>query len=139
MTADSGASALSAGLERILRRQDMTTLSARTGKKIGCVGHDCDDCKKQKREQRTIKQNLRALTDHVLRHLVWLDEEMAKHESPERGKRLAAMANVLDMANNAARYHALGIDFRKDDKTKERARVMRSNAKVTGAEGVRVD
>ena len=105
----------------------------KTQKLIGCVGHDCDGCKKQKRDMRNLKTNLKALTDQVLRHLVWLDEEMAKHESPERGKRLAAMANVLDMANDAARYHALGIDFRKDDKNKERARVMRSNAKVTGS------
>ena len=104
----------------------------KTQKLIGCVGHDCDGCKKQKRDMRNLKTNLKALTDQVLRHLVWLDEEMAKHESPERGKRLAAMANVLDMANDAARYHALGIDFRKDDKNKERARVMRSNAELRG-------
>ena len=106
----------------------------KTQKLIGCVGHDCDGCKKQKRDMRNLKTNLKALTDQVLRHLVWLDEEMAKHESPERGKRLAAMANVLDMANDAARYHALGIDFRKDDKNKERARVMRSNDVVQGRE-----
>jgi hypothetical protein len=102
-------------------------ISEKTGKKIGCVGHDCDDCKKQKRDARNLKTNLKALTDHVLRHLVWLDEEMKKPESPERGKQIAKLANVLEVANDSARYHGLGIDFRKDNKDKERARVMRSN------------
>lgn len=103
-------------------------ISEKTGKKIGCVGHDCDGCKQQKRDMRNLKTNLKALTDHVMRHLAWIDDEMKKPESPERGKRLAALANALDMANDAARYHALGVDFRKDNKDKERARVMRSNA-----------
>ncbi len=102
-------------------------------KLIGCVGHDCADCKKQKRDMRNQRTHLKALTDHVLRHLVWLDEEMRSPESQERGKRLAALANALEVANDSARYHGLGIDFRKDNKDKERARVMRSNAQVTGA------
>lgn len=96
-------------------------------KLIGCVGHDCAACKKQKRDMRNQRTHLKALTDHVLRHLVWLDEEMRKPESPERGKRMAALANVLEIANDSARYHGLGIDFRKDNKDKDRARVMRSN------------
>lgn len=91
-------------------------------KLIGCVGHDCADCKKQKRDMRNQRTHLKALTDHVLRHLVWLDEEMRKPESPERGKRMAALANVLEIANDSARYHGLGIDFRKDNKDKERVR-----------------
>ena len=111
----------------------MTTLSKRTGNLIGCVGHDCDDCKKQKRDTRNLRTNLKALTDQVMRHLVWLDAEMKKPESPERGKQIAKMANVLEVANDAARYHGLGIDFRNDNKDKERARVMRSNVELTGA------
>lgn len=100
---------------------------------IGCVGHDCAACKKQKRDMRNLRTNLKALTEHVLRHLVWLDEEMRKPESATRGKRLAALANVLDIANDSARYNALGVDFRKDNKDKERARVMRSNAAMRGS------
>lgn len=80
----------------------MTTLSKRTGNLIGCVGHDCDDCKKQKRDTRNLRTNLKALTDQVMRHLVWLDAEMKKPESPERGKQIAKLANVLEVANDAA-------------------------------------
>jgi hypothetical protein len=106
---------------------------------IGCVGHDCDDCKKQKREMINLRKHLKALTDNVLRHLVLLDEEMKKPESAERGKRLAQLANALEMANDSARYRGLGIDFRKDNKDKERARVMRSNAELCGADKRPVD
>lgn len=84
------------------------------------------DAVKQKRELRNLKKNLKALTDNVLRHLVWLDEEMKKPESLSRGKRLAQISNALDIANDAARYHGLGVDFRKDNKDRERARVMRA-------------
>lgn len=107
--------------------------SAVTGKKIGFVGHDCDDCKKQKRDARNLRTNLKALTDHVMRHLVWLDAEMKKPESPERGTQIAKLANALEIANDAARYHGLGINFRTDNKDKERARVMRSNREFRGA------
>jgi hypothetical protein len=69
----------------------------------------------------------RVLTaNSVLRHLVWLGEEMQKPESQARDKRIAQIANALEVANDAARYHGLDIDFRKDDKNRERARVMRA-------------
>lgn len=105
----------------------MTTLSQRTGHKIGCVGHDCDDCKKQKRDMRNLRTNLKALTDHVMRHLAWLDAVMKEPDSKKRGAQIAQRANVLEIANDSARYHGLGVDFRKDNKDKERVRVMRSN------------
>ena len=91
--------------------------------------YDCADCKKQERDIQNLRTNLKALTDHVMRHLVFLDREMKKPESMERGKRIAQLANALEMANDVARYTGLGIDFRKDNKDKERARVMRSQVK----------
>jgi len=50
-----------------------------------------------------------------------LDEVMANaNGNPiEAGKTIASLANILEMANDKARYFHLGIDYRKDDKDKE--------------------
>jgi hypothetical protein len=108
----------------------MAILSARTGKKIGCVQHDCDDCKKQKREALKTRKALKHLSDTVLVFLARMDEKVGPDKSipGETGKLLAAWANDLDMVNDGVRYNHLGVDFRKDDKAKVVQKLMRPNA-----------
>jgi len=116
----------------------MTILSARTGKKIGCVGHDCDGCKAQKREALKTRKALKRLSDTVLVFLHRLDEKVGPDKSipGETGRLLAAWANDLDIVNDGARYNSLGVDFRKDDKTKAVQKLMRPNVQVQGASRV---
>lgn len=68
------------------------------------------------REERELKRYLRDLSAAVTAHLQALDAEMAKSESAERGKRVAKLANELDLANDRVRYFALGVDYRTDHK-----------------------
>ena len=56
-----GRSDSNAGLERT------TTPSQRAGRLIGCVGHDCDDCKKRKREVTKLRHALQRLSDMYAR------------------------------------------------------------------------
>jgi hypothetical protein len=69
-----------------------------------------------RRDARNVKQHLKELSAAVTAHLKALDAEMALPSTPERGKRIAALANALDVANDRVRYFALGVDYRKDKK-----------------------
>lgn len=112
----------------------MTTLSQRT-KKIGCVGHDCDDCKKQKREVTKQRKALQHLSDTVMVFLHRLDEQVGpdKRIPKELGRLMAAWANDLDMVNDAIRFNVLGVDFRKDNKARAVQKLMRSNVEFSGS------
>lgn len=44
----------------------------------------------------------------------WLDAEMMKPSTPERGSRIATATNALNMAVDQVRYFTLGVDYRKD-------------------------
>jgi hypothetical protein len=55
---------------------------------------------------------LKQLTAAVSKCLEALDAEMKKPESNERGKKVAAIANALDYANQATRMFGLGDDLR---------------------------
>jgi hypothetical protein len=68
-------------------------------------------------EIRKYRNSLVAITDAVRLFLTALDGEMKKPSTLDRGKRIAALANQLEMANDNARYFGLGIDFRTDRKT----------------------
>lgn len=61
------------------------------------------------RDGRKYWKALVAHTEYVSAFLALLDEEMKAPSSPERGKRIAALANKLDMANASARRFTLGI------------------------------
>ena len=65
-----------------------------------------------------MKKALKELTNSVLAYLSKLDEVMKEPEGNKRGKRVAVLSNALEMANDQARYFALGIDYRKDKKFK---------------------
>lgn len=55
------------------------------------------------RECRVTRRHLRELTLAVQGFLVRLDNEMKGPSTVERGKRIAALANALDMTNQCAR------------------------------------
>lgn len=70
------------------------------------------DEREAKRALRDTRRHLRALTAAVRAFLVALDAEMAKPASPERGRRVARLANDLDLANDAALHFGLGEALR---------------------------
>jgi len=75
-----------------------------------------DKLKTQAKQAKEYKKHLTELTNAVLIALKAIDEEMDKPSSNERGKRIAKICNELDMANDSARFFALGVDYRKDKK-----------------------
>ncbi len=83
------------------------------------------------KEARDLRKHLRLLSNAVLLHLHALDHECAPDKTipRETGSRIAKIANWLDMENDKVRYAALGVDFRKDDKTKAVRKLMRSNSR----------
>lgn len=84
-----------------------------------------DELALTKRRVKKLERDLKGLSDHVLAFLFWLDKEMVKPESRERGSRVAKASNALDRANDLIRYSVLGVNFRKDDKDKAALAVIR--------------
>jgi hypothetical protein len=65
----------------------------------------------QQRLVRALRKNLKELTWSVLVYLAEYDELMKLPGSGERGRKLAALANRLDVANDIAQRFGLGISF----------------------------
>ena len=57
---------------------------------------------------------LRKLVNDNQQFMRWLDAEMVKPTSVERGRRIAQALNSLGMAVDQVRFFTLGVDFRKD-------------------------
>jgi hypothetical protein len=70
------------------------------------------------REIRELKKHLRGLTTQVMATIAQIDRLMKMPESNVRGKLVAEAMNALEMSNDGARYFGLGIDFRKDRKSR---------------------
>jgi hypothetical protein len=85
--------------------------------------------RKFRKERRELRKSLQLLSDAILLHLDALDNECSTDKTipRETSKRIAKLANWLDMENDKIRYSMLGVDFRKDDKTKVVCKLMRSN------------
>ena len=60
------------------------------------------------------KKYLKALTDFVRGYIYQMDELMKQPSTVERGRQVAKLSNALELANDQARYHGLGVDYRKD-------------------------
>ena len=65
---------------------------------------------------RAHKHYLKSLTQAVAKSIAAIDAEMKKPSTPDRGKRIAAITNNLEIENDKARYFGLGIDWRVDRK-----------------------
>ena len=74
----------------------------------------------EKREIRKLRKALVDLTDTVGHGLALLDAAMQGPSTPERGSRVAKIANVMDMQNDSAMHFALGMNFEQIKKSKER-------------------
>lgn len=61
------------------------------------------------KELRKVKKDLRTLSDVVNAFLASLDEEMQKPYSDQRGRRIAALANGLNLQNDIVRRFTLGL------------------------------
>ena len=57
-------------------------------------------------------KKLRAFTDYVKAYLRALDAQMDLPSTPERGRRIAQLSNMLEMTTDRLRFGLLDIDFR---------------------------
>lgn len=71
------------------------------------------------------KRDLKRLSDAVLVFLHLLDAEMMAPSTEMRGRRVAKLCNLLDLENDRVRFGALGVNFRKDNKDKAVAKLLR--------------
>ena len=60
---------------------------------------------------------LRQLVKHNQEFMRWLDAEMVKPSSQERGARIAKAINALNMQTDSVRFFTLGVDYRNDRNT----------------------
>ncbi len=65
------------------------------------------------------KKYLISLTKTVAQCLLALDAIMKEDSTVERGKKIAKIGNVLDMANDLAMYHGLNYGWRKINNIKK--------------------
>lgn len=66
--------------------------------------------------EKELRQRLKALTAAVMKTIAAIDAEMKRPSTPDRGKRIAAITNALEIENDKARYFGLGVDYRTDKK-----------------------
>lgn len=98
------------------------------GRKIGCVGHDCDKCataaatlRAARADARKTKKALRELSDTVLMFLHWMDNTVGPDKSIPRdlSAKLGKACTFLDMQNDGARRFHLGKSITADGKKKD--------------------
>ena len=70
-------------------------------------------------ENHKLRKTLRDLTDTISSFLARLDVVMEEQSREKRDRRIAALANALDMANDSAIRFGLGESFEKIDRAKE--------------------
>jgi len=70
-------------------------------------------------KEKQYKKELQALTSRLNNLLGYLDKEMEKKESPDRGKNLAKIANAMDYANDYAMHFGLEMTFKKIENVKK--------------------
>lgn len=59
-----------------------------------------------------LRKHLAHLTIAARQHLIAMDVVMKESSTEARGREVARLANLLEMANDRARFFGLGIDFR---------------------------
>jgi hypothetical protein len=87
------------------------------------------DAKKLREAKRETQKYRKALEDHVKAVMIYLEyhdrlmrEKLKGEEHRELGKKVAKLANALEMANDQARFFALGVDYRTDTERKKKFR-----------------
>lgn len=113
-------------------------------KKIGCIGHDCDECaerakteRRLQKESRELRRTLQKLSDSVLVYLRAMDTKIAPNKAIPRdvSEWLGKTCGALEMQNDLARQ-AAGMGFTAAGKTKALKKLMGANAGIhRAAEG----
>ncbi len=67
---------------------------------------------------RHFRSHLKALVLACKKTLFALDVEMEKPSSPQRGEKIAAICNFLNLENDCARHFGLGESLRKQPRKK---------------------
>jgi hypothetical protein len=87
------------------------------------------DAKKLREAKRETQKYRKALEDHVKAVMTYLEyhdhlmrENLKGEEHRELVKKVAKLANALEMANDQARFFALGVDYRTDTERKKKFR-----------------
>jgi hypothetical protein len=75
-----------------------------------------------KAENRKLKKYLKELTATTSHYLACIDVLHDREHSAWRDGQVAQLTNYLEYANDQARYFGLGVDYRTDDKRKEKLR-----------------
>jgi hypothetical protein len=73
-------------------------------------------CRQGARKIGEVREYLARLTTATGTLLAALDAEMRRPSDADRGRRVAAILDALEMANDSATFFGLGIDFRTDRK-----------------------
>ncbi len=85
------------------------------------------EIKRLRKENADMKKYLRNVATIVAQSVATLDAEMQKHESPERGKTIAAVCNTLEYANDSMIAFGLKVDYRQLAKVKKQWAGIKSN------------
>ena len=86
-----------------------------------------------KRENRELKKFLLSVSTVVAQSIGVLDTEMKRPESHERGERIAAVANVLEHANDSMMHFGLKLDFDKMRRLKKKWEVFKAGRPRAGS------
>jgi len=78
---------------------------------------DKEDAGGWRREALKQRKSVVALTTSITNFIARMDLLMKQPSTVERGRAVAKLMNELDMANDHARYFALGVEWRKDKKS----------------------
>lgn len=73
--------------------------------------------KTPQRRKCAYEKALRLLVKQNQDFIKWLDAEMQKPSTHDRGKRVAQSLNALEMAVDSVRFSTLGVDYRKEPKS----------------------
>jgi hypothetical protein len=68
----------------------------------------------------THKKALETLAKNVICAIYLIDEEMKKPSTPDRGKRIAKITNMLEFENDRALHFGLEYSFKKINNIKKR-------------------
>lgn len=84
------------------------------------------------REVKKLWKEFRGFTDYVQAYLTMLDQAMKEPEGLERGRRLAKLANELNLKNDCVRRFTLNLDFNGRPRGSSARRAPRSRGKHPG-------
>lgn len=86
--------------------------------KIGCIGHDCRECKRRKRAESAKRTEAIAFVAGVYKIMRWLDTEFANAPRSEQTKRIADNTSAIELHADTFAHFGLGLSFTEIGKLK---------------------